>query len=114
VVTTRTEGGHGQNTKTVTKTVATTRTEDGHRQNTKTVTITVATTLTEGGHRQNTKTSNAIQTDIKKEHRETEDEIKDPTSSSGLRNRLTRLNLHEHDELMNLSLQTSTFIPISL
>jgi hypothetical protein len=58
----------------------------------------VATTRTEDGHRQNTKTSTAIQTERKKEHRETEEEIEGPTSSVVLRNRLTYLNLHEHDD----------------
>jgi hypothetical protein len=50
------------------------------------------------GYRQNTKTSTAIQTEMKKEHRATEEEMEGPTSSGGLRNRLTRLNLHEHDD----------------
>jgi hypothetical protein len=58
----------------------------------------VATTRTEDGHRQNTKTSAAIQTERKKEHRETEEEMEGPTSSGGLRNRLTCLNLHEHHD----------------
>jgi hypothetical protein len=58
----------------------------------------VATTRTEDGHRQNTKTSSAIQTERKKEQRETEKEMEGPTSSGGLRSRLTRLNLHEHND----------------
>jgi hypothetical protein len=58
----------------------------------------VATTLAEDGHRQNTKTSTAIQSKRKKEHRATEEEIEGPTASGGLRNRLTRLNLHKHDD----------------
>jgi hypothetical protein len=57
----------------------------------------VTTTRTEDGHRQNTKTGTAIQTAKKKKRRETEEEMEGPTSSGGLRNRLTRLNLHEHD-----------------
>jgi hypothetical protein len=58
----------------------------------------LATTRTEDGHRQNTKTSTAIQTEGKKEHRATEEEMEGPTSSGGLRNRLTiPLKLHEHD-----------------
>jgi hypothetical protein len=47
------------------------------------------------GWTQNTETSTAIQTERKKEHRETEEEMEGPTSSGGLRKRLTRLNLHE-------------------
>jgi hypothetical protein len=43
-------------------------------------------------------TSTAIQTERKKKHRETEEEMERPTSSGGLRNILTRLNLHEHDD----------------
>jgi hypothetical protein len=78
--------------------VATTRTEDGHRQNTETVPKTVATTRTEDGHRQNTETSTAIQTERKKEHRATEEEMEGLASSAGSRNRLTRLNIHEHDD----------------
>jgi hypothetical protein len=58
----------------------------------------VTTTRTEDGHKQNTKTSTAIQTERKKEHRATEEETEGPTSSRGLRNRLTGLNLHEHDD----------------
>jgi hypothetical protein len=58
----------------------------------------VAITCTEDGHIQNTKTSTAVQTDRKKEHRETKEEMEGPTSYGGLRNRLTRLNLHEHDD----------------
>jgi hypothetical protein len=58
----------------------------------------VATTRTEDGHRQNTKTSTVINTERKKEYRETEEEMEVPTSSGGLRIRLTRLNLHEHDD----------------
>jgi hypothetical protein len=38
-----------------------------------------------------------VTTERKKEHRTTEEEMEVPTSSGGLRNRLTRLNLHEHD-----------------
>jgi hypothetical protein len=58
----------------------------------------VATTRTEDGHRPNTKTSTAIQTERKKKHRATEEEIEGPTLSGKLRNRLTiRLNLHEHN-----------------
>jgi hypothetical protein len=49
-------------------------------------------------HRQNTKTSTAIQTERKEEHRETEEEMEGPTSPGGLRNRLTHLNLYEHDD----------------
>jgi hypothetical protein len=33
-----------------------------------------------------------------KEPRATEEEIEGPTSPGGLRNRLTRLNLHKHDD----------------
>jgi hypothetical protein len=58
----------------------------------------VATTRTEDGHKQNTKTSTAIQTERKKKHRATEEEMERPTSSGGLKNRLTRLNLHEHND----------------
>jgi hypothetical protein len=58
----------------------------------------VVTTRTEDGHRQNTKTSTAIQTGRKKEQRATEEEMEGPTASGGLRNRLTRLNLHAHDD----------------
>jgi hypothetical protein len=58
----------------------------------------VATTRTEDGHRQNTETSSAIQTERKKKHRATEKEMEGPTSSGGLSKRLTRLNLHEHDD----------------
>jgi hypothetical protein len=61
-------------------------------------TKTVVTARTVDGHRQNTKTSTAVQTGRKKEHRATEEEMEGPTSSAGLRNRLTRLNLHEHDD----------------
>jgi hypothetical protein len=64
----------------------------------KTVPKTVTTTRTEDGHKQNTKTSTALQTERKKEHGETEKEMEGPTSSGGLRNRLTRQNLHEHDD----------------
>jgi hypothetical protein len=35
---------------------------------------------------------------ITKEHRTAEEEMEGPTSSWGLRNRLTRLNLHERDD----------------
>jgi hypothetical protein len=59
---------------------------------------TLATTRTEDGHRQNTKTSTAIQTERKKEHRATEEEMEGLTSSGRLRNRLTRLNLPEHGD----------------
>jgi hypothetical protein len=59
---------------------------------------TVATKRTEDGHRQSTKISTAIQTERKKEHRANEEEMEGPTSSGGLRKRLTRLNLHEHDD----------------
>jgi hypothetical protein len=59
---------------------------------------TVATTRTEDEHRPNTKTSTAIQTERKKEHKETKEEMEGPASSGGLRNRLTCLNLHEHDD----------------
>jgi hypothetical protein len=55
-----------------------------------------------------------MQTEREKEHKETEKEMEELTSFGGLRNRLTRLNLQEHDEWMNSSLQTSTFIPLSL
>jgi hypothetical protein len=58
----------------------------------------VATARTEDGHKQNVKTSTAIQTERKKKHRETEKEMEGPTSPGGLRNRLTRLKLHEHDD----------------
>jgi hypothetical protein len=58
----------------------------------------VGTTRTEDGHRENTKTSTAIPTENKKEHRATEEEMEGPTSSGGLRNRLTRLNVHEHHD----------------
>jgi hypothetical protein len=58
----------------------------------------VATTRAENRHRQNTKTSTAMQTERKKEHRATEEEMEAPTSSGVPRNRLTRLNLHEHDD----------------
>jgi hypothetical protein len=44
------------------------------------------------------KTSTAVQTERKKEHRVTEEEMEGPTSSGGLRNRITRLNFHEHDD----------------
>jgi hypothetical protein len=69
-----------------------------HCKGNKTVPKTLATTRTEDGHRQNTKTSTAIQTERKKKHRETEEEMEGLASSGGLRNRLTRLNLHEHDD----------------
>jgi hypothetical protein len=39
--------------------------------------------------------SAVIQTERKKEHRMTEEEMEGPTSSGGLRSRLTRLNLYE-------------------
>jgi hypothetical protein len=58
----------------------------------------MATTRTEDGHRQNTKTSIAIQIERKKEHKATEEEMEGPASSGGLRNRLTCLNLYEHDD----------------
>jgi hypothetical protein len=58
----------------------------------------VATTRTEDGHKQNTKTSTAIQTKRTKEHRTTEEEMEGPTSPGGLRNRMTRLTLREHDD----------------
>jgi hypothetical protein len=58
----------------------------------------VATTRTEDGHRQNTKTSTAIQTERWKERRATEEEMEGSTSFWGLRNRMARLNLHEHDD----------------
>jgi hypothetical protein len=64
------------------------------RQNTKTVPKTVATTV-QRMDRQNTKTSTAIQTERKKKHRETEEEMEGLTASGGSRNRLTHLNLHE-------------------
>jgi hypothetical protein len=51
---------------------------------------------TEDGHRQNTKIRTAIQTERKKEQRVTKEELERPTSSGGLRNRLPRLNIHEH------------------
>jgi hypothetical protein len=47
----------------------------------KIVPKTVATTRREDGHRQNTKTSTVIQTEKKKEHRATEEEMEGPTSS---------------------------------
>jgi hypothetical protein len=58
----------------------------------------MATTRTEDGHRQNTKNSTAIQTERKKEHKAIEEEMEGSTSSGGLRNRLTHLNLQEHDD----------------
>jgi hypothetical protein len=58
----------------------------------------VATTCTEDGHRQNTTTSTVIQTKRKKEQRATEEGMDCPTSFGGSRNRLTRLNLHKHDD----------------
>jgi hypothetical protein len=58
----------------------------------------VVTTRTEDGHRKNTITSTAIQTERKKKHRKTEEEMEGLTLSGGLRKRLTRLNLHEHDD----------------
>jgi hypothetical protein len=70
----------------------------------------VATTCTEDGHRQNTKTSTAIQTERKKEHRATEEELEGPTSSGGSRNRLTRLNLHEDDDDDDLDRWTEHFV----
>jgi glutamate synthase domain-containing protein 2 len=69
-----------------------------HCKGNKTVPKTVATTRTEDGYRQNTETSTAIQSERKKEHRATEEEMEGPTSSGGLRNRLTRLNLNENDD----------------
>jgi hypothetical protein len=69
-----------------------------HCKGNKTVPKTEATTRTEDGHKQNNKTSTAIQTERKKEHRATEEEMEGPTSSGVLRNRLTRINLHEHDD----------------
>jgi hypothetical protein len=65
---------------------------------TKTVPEKVATTCIEDGHKKNTKTVTTIQTERAKEHRTTEEEMEEPTSSGGLRNRITRLNLHEHDD----------------
>jgi hypothetical protein len=58
-----------------------------HCKGNKTVPKTVTTTRTEDGHRQNTKPSSAIQTERKKEHRATEEQMERPTSSGGLRNR---------------------------
>jgi hypothetical protein len=69
-----------------------------HCKGNKTVPKTVATTCREDGHRKNTKTSTAIQTEMKKEQRALEKEMEGPTSSGGSRNRLTRLNLHKHDD----------------
>jgi hypothetical protein len=69
-----------------------------HCKGNKRVAEAVAATCTEDGHGQNTKTGTAIQTERKKEHWETEEEMEGPTSSGGLRNRLTSLNLHEHDD----------------
>jgi hypothetical protein len=39
-----------------------------------------------------------LQTKREKEHMETKEEMEGPISSGGLRNRLTCLNLHEHDD----------------
>jgi hypothetical protein len=39
-----------------------------------------------------------MQTERKKKHRATEEEMEGPTSSRGSRKRLIRLNLHEHDD----------------
>ena len=58
----------------------------------------VAKTCTKDGHKQNTKTSTKIQTKRTKKHRTTEEEMEGPTSSGGSRNRLTCLNLQEHDD----------------
>jgi hypothetical protein len=68
-----------------------------HCKGNKTVPKTLAKTRTEDGHRQSTKTSAAIQSERKKEHRTTEEEMEGQISSGGSRNRLTHLNLHEHD-----------------
>jgi len=58
----------------------------------------VAKTCTKDGHKQTTKTSTKIQTKRTKKHRTTEAEMEGPTSSGGLRNRLTRLTFREHDD----------------
>jgi hypothetical protein len=39
-----------------------------------------------------------LQTERKKKHRETKEQMEGPTSSAALRNRLTLLNIHEHDD----------------
>jgi len=66
----------------------------------------VAKTCTKDGHKQTTKTSTKIQTKRKKKHRTTEEEMEGPTSSWGLRNRLTCLTLQEDDDDDNISEKT--------
>jgi len=63
--------------------VATTCTEDGHRLLKQALQYKpkVATTCTEDGHKQTTKTSTIISTKRTKQHRTTEEEIEEPTSS---------------------------------
>ena len=64
----------------------------------KTIPEKVATTRTEDGHKQTTKTSITIWTERTKEHGTTKEEMEGPTSSEGLRNRITLLTLQEHDD----------------
>ena len=52
-----------------------------HRKGNKTVPKKVATTCTEGGHKQTTKISSTIQNKRTKEHKKTEEEMEEPTSS---------------------------------
>ena len=58
----------------------------------------MAKTCTKDGHKQTIKTSTKIQTKRTKKHRTTEEEMEGPTSPGGSRNRLTCLNLQEHDD----------------
>jgi hypothetical protein len=69
-----------------------------HNKGNKTVPGKVATTRTEDGNKQNTKTSPTIYSKRTKEQGTTEEEMEGPTSSGGLRNRITRLTLHKHDD----------------
>jgi hypothetical protein len=49
-----------------------------------------------GWTQKNTKTSTKYRPKGRKKYRTTEEEMEGPTSSWGLRNRITHLNLHEH------------------
>ena len=69
-----------------------------HSAGNKTVPGEVAKTCTKDGHKQTTKTITKIQTKRTKKHRTTEEEMKGPTPSGGLRNRLTCLTFQEHDD----------------
>jgi hypothetical protein len=68
----------------------------------------VATTSTEDGHRQNTKTSTAIQTERKKEHRVTEEEMEETNVIWRSKEQANTPKSSEHDD--DISCITPTYL----